>query len=57
MRAHKLLPKDNMDTMMYVYYLEHNPQYMELSTSVKSQIKRALTLFDEFINDKMNKTA
>lgn len=57
LRAHKLLPRDNMDTMMYVYYLEHTPQYMELSTSVKSQIKRALTLFDEFITDKTNKTA
>ena len=52
MRADRLQPRDNHDMTLYIYYLEHNPQYLQLSSSVKSQIKRALNLFDEFIKNK-----
>ncbi len=51
-RADKLQPRNSMETSLYIYYLEHNPEYLKLSSSVKSQMKRAIQLFDEFIKQK-----
>ncbi len=41
-------PKNNIVDDYYLFELERNPTYIDLSNSVKSQIKRAIMLYKEF---------
>lgn len=45
-RANKLRPWDGSET--YMFYLEKEPGFCELSISVRSQIRKAVKLYMEF---------
>lgn len=48
-RADKIYHLDGAPDDSYCYALQQSKEYNELSTSVRSQIKRALTLYNNFI--------
>lgn len=48
-RADRICPLDSVPDKFYYYSLQQTDAYMELSTSVRSQIKRALTLYYTYI--------
>lgn len=48
-RADKICPLDSVPNDFYYYSLQQTDEYIELSTSVRSQIKRALTLYYTYI--------
>lgn len=45
-RADRILPWNSEET--YPFYLERNSEFQKLSTSVKSQIRKAVKLYSEF---------
>lgn len=48
-RADGMLCWDNADT--YLFYLEKEKQFEALSVSVRSQIRKAVKLYTEYLND------
>lgn len=42
-------PKDGVIDEYYIFELEHSSNYVALSNSVKSQIKRAIMLYEEYV--------
>lgn len=48
-RADKICPLNGVPNDFYYYSLQQAEEYIELSTSVRSQIKRALTLYYTYI--------
>lgn len=49
-RATKILPFDGMPDETYLLQLQKNDTFMILSSSVKSQIKRSLGLYNEYLD-------
>lgn len=50
-RADKIYRLDGVPNDFYCYSLQQQTEYVELSTSVRSQIKRALSLYNSFIKE------
>lgn len=48
-RADGMLAWDNTDT--YLFYLERERQFEALSVSVRSQIRKAVKLYTEYVKD------
>lgn len=51
-RADGILPLPESSDMYYLFQLQQNDQYKSLSTSVRSQIKKAITIYFEYLNSK-----
>lgn len=49
-RAEKIIPKSSHPDEYYIFMLEQQPEYKELSVNVRSQIKRALRLKLEYLS-------
>lgn len=49
-RANRILPFENED--VYIFKLEHSPEYLGLTISVRSQLKRAVHLYRDFLSSK-----
>lgn len=49
-RANKILPFYNEE--VYQFYLERTEEYKSLSASVRSQIKKAVSLYQKSINER-----
>lgn len=50
-RADRICRLDGVPNDFYCYSLQQKTEYVELSTSVRSQIKRALSLYNSFIRE------
>ena len=50
-RADRICRLDGVPNDFYCYSLQQQAEYFELSTSVRSQIKRALSLYNSFIKE------
>ena len=50
-RADRICRLDSVPNDFYCYSLQQQAEYFELSTSVRSQIKRALSLYNSFIKE------
>lgn len=50
-RANSILPLPDRSDSYYIYQLQHNEEYKALSTSVRSQIKKAVTLYFEYLDE------
>lgn len=50
-RADRICRLDGVPNDFYYYSLQQKTEYVELSTSVRSQIKRALSLYNSFIRE------
>lgn len=50
-RADRICRLDGVPNDFYCYSLQQKAEYVELSTSVRSQIKRALSLYNSFIRE------
>lgn len=50
-RADRICRLDGVPNDFYCYSLQQQAEYVELSTSVRSQIKRALSLYNSFIRE------
>ena len=50
-RCNKILPVNLENINEYVFQLESNDIFKAFSSSVKSQLKRALTLYNEYVNN------
>ena len=50
-RADRICRFDSVPNDFYCYSLQQQAEYFELSTSVRSQIKRALSLYNSFIKE------
>lgn len=50
-RADRIYRLDGVPNDFYCYSLQQQTEYVELSTSVRSQIKRALSLYNSFIKE------
>lgn len=51
-RLNKLLPipnKNDKDYEYYIFHLEKNKKFLLLSVNVKSQLRRSIKLYDEYI--------
>lgn len=48
-RANRLCPISNTPDMFYIYCLEQNKEFSALSVGVRSQIKRAATLYADYL--------
>lgn len=53
-RAHKLLALPEHADMNYLYELQQTPTYKALSVSVRSQIKKAILMYFEFLRSNAN---
>lgn len=49
-RANTIIPLPEQADMYYVFQLQQNEVYQALSTSVRSQIKKAVTIYFEFLS-------
>lgn len=49
-RANSIIPLPEQADMYYVFQLQQNDAYKSLSTSVRSQIKKAVTIYFQFLN-------
>lgn len=49
-RANGIIPLPEQADMYYVFQLQQNDAYKSLSTSVRSQIKKAVTIYFEFLS-------
>ena len=50
-RANSFIPLPNTSDMYYIFQLQQNDLYKALSTSVKSQIKKAVVIYFQFLDD------
>ena len=48
-RANGIIPLPEQADMYYIFQLQQNAAYQSLSTSVRSQIKKAVTIYFEFL--------
>lgn len=51
-RADAILALPASSDMYYLFQLQQNEQYKALSSSVRSQIKKAITIYFEYLNAK-----
>ena len=49
-RANAIIPLPEQADLYYVFQLQQNEAYQSLSTSVRSQIKKAVTIYFEFLS-------
>ena len=49
-RANAIIPLPEQADMYYVFQLQQNEVYQSLSTSVRSQIKKAVAIYFEFLS-------
>ncbi len=49
-RANAIISMNTIPDNFYIYQLENSQQFQEISTSVRSQVKKAVTLFSEYCN-------
>ena len=51
-RADRICSLDGVPNDFYCYSLQQEAEYVELSASVRSQIKRAVSLYSNFIRER-----
>ena len=52
-RANRICPITGIPDELYILTLQRNDQYSMLSTSVRSQIKRSLILYQKYFSQQM----
>lgn len=48
-RANNIIPLPDTSDMYYIFQLQQNETYKALSTSVRSQLKKAVTIYFQFL--------
>lgn len=48
-RANNIIPLPDTSDMYYIFQLQQNESYKALSTSVRSQLKKAVTIYFQFL--------